>query len=99
MRIAKNSNFCLTSNHRVAPTDLTKRNLSDSVTSFTVTSNGRSSILFGHRIDHHVPQVLQVGDPFAVLIVVQNEWVSFLLKSISNVDHAVFSFLGLLGRN
>ena len=47
---------------------LTRTNLLDSVTGFPVTSNDRSSILFGHRIDHHFPQVLQIGDSFAFFV-------------------------------
>ena len=91
MRIAKNSNFCLTSNHLVAPTDFTRTNVLDSTTCFSVTSKDRFSIL--HRFDNYILEVLQIGGPFVVLIVVQDEWVCFLLKSLSHVHHAVFSFL------
>ena len=99
MRIAKNSTFCWTSNHRVAPTELTRTNVFDSATGFSVTSKDRLSILFGHRFDNCILQVLQIGGSFAVLIVVQDEWVCFLLKFLSHVHHAVFSFLVLLQRN
>ena len=71
----------------------------DSATSFPVSSTGRSSILFGHRFNNHILQVLRIVGFFAVLIVVQDEWVYFLLRSLSHVHHAVFSFLVLLQRN
>ena len=71
----------------------------DSAKSFPVTSKDTSSILFGHRSDSHILQVLRIVGTFAVLIVVQDEWVYFLLKSLSHVHHAVFSFLVLLPRN
>ena len=90
MMIDKNSNFCSTSNHRVAPTELTMTNVLDSATGFPVTSKDRFSILFGHRFDNYIVQVLQIGGPCAVLIVVLDEWVCFLLKSLSHVHHAVF---------
>ena len=64
-----------------------------------VTSKDRSSILFGHRLESYILQVLRIVGFFAVLIVVQDEWVYFLLKSLSHVHHAVFSFLVLLQRN
>ena len=64
-----------------------------------MTSKDRFSILFGHRFDNYVLQVLHIGGPFAVLTAVQDEWVCFLLKSLSHVHHAVFSFLVLLQRN
>ena len=98
-RIAKNSNFCSTSNHRVAPTGLTRTNVLESATGFSVTSKDRFSILFGHRHDNYILHVLQIGGSFAVLIVVQGERVRFLLKSLSHVHHAVCSFLVLLQRN
>ena len=99
MRIANNSNFCSTSNRRAVPTELTRTNVLDSATGFPMTSKDRSSILFGHRLDNHILQVLRIVGFFAVLIVVQDEWVYFLLKSLSHVHHAVFSFLVLLQRN
>ena len=71
----------------------------DSATGFSVTSKDRFSILFGHRFDNYILHVLQIGGPFAVLIVVQDEWVCFLLKSLSYVHHAVFALLVLLQRN
>ena len=64
-----------------------------------MTSKERSSILFGRRLDNHFLQVLQIVGVFVVLIVVQVEWLFFLLKSLSHVHHAVFSFLVLLQRN
>ena len=82
MRIAKNSNFCLTSNRRAAPTELTRIDMLDSATSFPVTSKDKSSILFGHRFDNHSLQVLRIVGFLLVLIVVQDEWVYFLLKSL-----------------
>ena len=99
MRIAKNSNFCSTSNHRAGPTELTRTNVSDSATSFPVTSKDSFSILFGHRFGNFFLQILEMVGSFAVLIAVQDEWVYFLLKSLSHVHHAVFSFLLLLQRN
>ena len=99
MRIAKNSNLCSTSNRRVAPTELTTTNVLDSATAFPVTSKDRSSILFGHRLDNHLLQVLRIVGLFTVLIVVQDEWAYFLLKSLSNDHRAVFSFPVLLQRN
>ena len=92
MGIAKNSNFCSTSNRRVVPTDLTRTNVLDAATGFPVTSKDRSSILFGHRFDNHILQVFRIVGFFVVWIVVQDEWVYFLLKSLSHVHHAVFSF-------
>ena len=89
MRIAKNSNLCATSNRRAAPSELTMTNVFDSATSFPVTSKNRFSILFGHRLDNDAVQDLQIGGSFVVLIVVQDEWVCFLLKSLSHVHHAV----------
>ena len=74
-------------------------NLLDSATGFPVTSKDRSSILFGHRFGNYLLQILRIVGTFAVLIVVQDEWVYFLLKSLSHVHHAVFSFLVLLQRN
>ena len=56
-------------------------------------------MLLGHRFDNHILQVLQIVGPITVLIVVQDEWVYFLQKSLSHVHHAVFSFLVLLQRN
>ena len=44
----------------------------DSATGFPVTSKDRFSILFGHRFDNYILQVLQIGGSFAVLIVVQD---------------------------
>ena len=44
---------------------------------FPATSKDRSSILFGHRFDNHILQVLRIVGSFAVLIVVQDEWVLF----------------------
>ena len=73
--------------------------MSDSATSFPVTSKDRSSILFGHRFDNHILQVLQIVGVFVVLSVVQDESVYFLLKSLSHVHHAVFLILVLLQRN
>ena len=70
----------------------------DSATSFPVTAKDRSSILFGHQFDNHILQVLRIVGFFVVLVVVQDEWVYFLLKSLSHVHHAVFSFLVLLQR-
>ena len=64
-----------------------------------VTSKDRSPVLFGHRFDDHILQVLRIVGFFSVLIVVQDERVYFLLKSLSHVHHAVFSFLVLLQRN
>ena len=71
----------------------------DSATGFTVTSKDRFSILFGHRFGNYLPQVLQIRGTFAVSIVVQDEWVCFLLKSLVHVHHAVFPFLVLLQQN
>ena len=90
MRIAKNSNFCSTSNHRAAPTELTRTNVLYSATGFPVTSKDRSSILFGHRFDNHICQVFRIVGTFAVLIVVQDEWVYLLLKSLSHVRSTQF---------
>ena len=99
MRIAKNSNFWSTANRRAVPTELTRTNVLDSATGFPVTSEDRSSILFGRRLDNYILQVLQIVGVFVVLIVVQDEWVYFLLKSLSHVHQAVFSFLFLPQRN
>ena len=41
-------------------------------------------------------QAVQIVGVFVVLIVVQDEWVYFLLKSLSHIHHAVFSILVLL---
>ena len=71
----------------------------DPATGFNVTSKDKSSILFGHRFDNHILQVLRIVGFFAVLIVVQDERVHFLRKALSHVHHAVFSFLVLLQRN
>ena len=71
----------------------------DSATGFPMTSKDRSSILFGHRFDNHILQVLRIVGFFVVLIAVQDEWVYFLLKSLSHVHHAVFLILVLLQRN
>ena len=90
MRIAKNSNFCSTSNRRAVPTELTRTNVLDSGTGFPVTSKDRSSILLGHRFDNYILQVLRIVGFSAVLIVVQDEWVYFFRKSLSHVHHAVF---------
>ena len=73
--------------------------MSNSATGFPVTSKDGSSILFGHRFDNHILQVLRIVGFFAVSIVVQDEWVYSLLKSLSHVHHAVFSFPVLLQRN
>ena len=77
MRIAKKSNFCSTSNRRAVPTELTRTSVLDSSTGFRVTSRGRSSILFGHRFDNHILEVLRIVGFFVVLIVVQDERVYF----------------------
>ena len=61
MRIAENSNF---------PTDLTRTNALDSATGFLVMSKGRSSILFGHRVDNYIPPAFRIVGVFFVLIVV-----------------------------
>ena len=98
MRIAKNSNFCSTSNRRAAPTELTRTNVLDAATGFPVTSKDRS-ILFEDRLDNYILQVLRIVGFFVVLLFVLDELVYFLLKSLSHVHHAVFSFLVLLQRN
>ena len=51
------------------------------------------------RLDNHILQVLRIVVFFVVLVVVQDEWVYFLLKSLAHVHHAAFSFLVLLQRN
>ena len=79
--------------------ELTRKNVLDSATGFPVTSKDKSSILFGHRLDNDILQVLRIDGFFVVLIAVQDEWVYFLLKSLSHVHHAVFSFLVLLQRS
>ena len=61
----------------------------DFATSFTVTSKYRFSSPFGHRFVNYILQVLQIVGPYAVLIVVQDDWVYSL----------VFAFLVLLQRN
>ena len=48
MTIAKNSNFCSTSNHRAAPTELTKTNVLDCATNFPLTSKDGSIDLKSH---------------------------------------------------
>ena len=62
----------------------------DSATGSPATSKDRFSVLFGQRFDNFFLQLLQIGGPFAVLIVVQDERVCFLLKYLSHVHHAVF---------
>ena len=42
---------------------------------FPMTSKDRSSILFEHRLDNHILQVLRIVGFFVVLIVLQDEWV------------------------
>ena len=71
----------------------------DAATSFPVTSKDKTSILFEHRLDNHFLQVLRNVGFFIVLIVVSDEWVYFLLKSLSHVHHAVFFILVLLQRD
>ena len=62
-------------------------------TSFPVSSQGKTSILFKDRFDNHILQILRILGPFAVLFVVQDESVYFLPKSLSHVHHAVFLIL------
>ena len=96
--MTKNSNFCLTSNHRAAHSELMKTKMFGAA-GFPMSLKDKTSILFEDRLDNYFLQVLRIVGPFAVLIVVQDERVSFLLKSLSHVHNAVFSFLVLLQRN
>ena len=57
---------------------------------FPVTSKDKTSILSEDRHDNFILQVLRVVGFFVVLSVVQDESVYVLLKSLSNVHHAVF---------
>ena len=74
MRIAKNSNFCSTSTHPIAPTDLTVTNVLDSAAGFPVTPKDKTSILFEDRLDNYSLQVLRIVVFFSVLIVVQDDF-------------------------
>ena len=96
MRFAKNSNFCSTSNRRAVPTELTRTNVLDSATSFPVTSKDRPPSCLGIDLMIIIFKSFQIVGVFVVSIVVHDEWVYFLLKSLSHVHHAVFSFLVLL---
>ena len=64
MKIAKNSNFCSTSNRRAVPIELTRTKILDAA-GFPVTSKGKSSILFEDQLDNHI---LQVFKSFELLI-------------------------------
>ena len=57
MRIAKNSNFCSTSNRRAVPIELTKMKMLDAA-GFPVTSKDKTSILFEDRLDNYILHVL-----------------------------------------
>ena len=72
MRIAKNSNFCSTSNRRAVPIESMKTKMLDAA-GFPVTSKDQTSILFDDRLDNHISQVLRIVGFFVVLIVVQDE--------------------------
>ena len=52
---------------------------------FLVTSKDTTPILFEYRLDNHILQVLRIVGFFVVLIVEKDEWVYFLLKSLSVV--------------
>ena len=69
MRIAKNSNFCSTSNRRAVPTELTRAKMLDAA-GFPVTSKDKTSILFEDRLDKYILQVLRIVGFFIVLSVV-----------------------------
>ena len=49
---------------------------------FPVTSKDKTSIL--DRLDNNFLQSLKIVGSFAVLIVVKDEWVYFLLKTLSH---------------
>ena len=91
MRIAKNSNFCSTSNRRAVPTELTRTKTLDAA-SFPVTSKDRSSILFEDRLDNHILQVLRTVGFFVVMIVVQDELGDSLCRPDCNNTADVPSF-------
>ena len=97
MRIAKNSNFCSTSNRR-AVLELMKTKMLDAA-GFPVTSKDKTSILFEDRLGNCVLQVLRIVGFFVALSVEKDESVCFLLKSLSHVHQAVFLILGLLQGN
>ena len=96
--IAKNSNFCSTSNRRAFPIELMKTKMLDAA-GFPVTSKDKTSIPFEDRLDNYILQVLRIVGFFVVLSFVWEESVYFLLKSLSHVHHAVFLILVLLQRN
>ena len=68
-------------------------------TGFPVAQKDNNSILFEDQLDNYVLQFLRILVLFVVLVVVQDGWVQSLLRSLSHVHHAVFSFLALLQRN
>ena len=96
--MAKNSNVCSTSNRLAVPVELMKTKMLDA-SGFPLTSKDKPSILFEDQIDNHILHVLRIVDFFVVLIVVQDESVYLLVKSLSHVHHAVFFFLVLLQQN
>ena len=91
MRIAKNSNFCSISNRRAVPFERMKTKMLDDA-GFPVTSKDKTSTLFEGRLDNCILQVLRTVGYFVVLFVEQGESVSFLLKSLSHVQHACSLF-------
>ena len=55
MRIAKNSNFCSTSNRRAVPNELMKTKIWDAA-GFPVSSTDKTSILFEDQLDNYFLQ-------------------------------------------
>ena len=96
LKIAKNSNFCSTSDRRAVSFVLMK--MLDAA-GFPVTSKDKTSILFNDRLYNYILQVLRIVGFFLVLSAEKDESVYFFLKSLSHVHHAVFLILVLLQRN
>ena len=98
MRIAKNSNFCSTSNRLAILVELMKTKMLDA-SGFPLTSKDKPSILFEDQIDNHILHVLRIVDFFVVLIVVQDESVYLLVKFFHMFIMQSFFFLVLLQQN
>ena len=78
--------------------DLTKTKMLDA-SGFPAYSEDTFSILCEDPFDNLILQLLRIVDFFAVLFVVQEEWVYFPLRSLSHVHHAVFWILFSSQRN